>query len=91
MASVFTIPPQPRFLRLPDGRALAYEAVGPPGAPPIMHFHSIPSSRLEVFWEAASCGSLGYRVICPDRPGIGLSDHLPGRSLLDWPADAAGA
>ena len=78
-----------QFVRLPDGRALAYEDVGPRDGFPVMHFHGIPSSRLEVMWEADSCATNGVRVICPDRPGFGLSDHLPGRSLLDWPADVA--
>jgi pimeloyl-ACP methyl ester carboxylesterase len=27
------------------------------------------------------------RLICPGRPGIGLSDFQPGRRLLDWPED----
>jgi pimeloyl-ACP methyl ester carboxylesterase len=31
----------------------------------------------------------GVRVITPDRPGYRLSDPLPGRTLLDWPADVA--
>lgn len=76
-----------RFIRLPDGRALAFEDVGPPDGIPVFHFHGIPSSRLEVLWEADSCEAMGVRVICPDRPGFGLSDHLLGRSLLGWPAD----
>jgi pimeloyl-ACP methyl ester carboxylesterase len=32
---------------------------------------------------------LGVRLIAVDRPGIGLSDPLPGRSLISWPADVA--
>jgi pimeloyl-ACP methyl ester carboxylesterase len=32
---------------------------------------------------------VGARLIAVDRPGIGLSDPLPGRRLLDWPADVA--
>jgi pimeloyl-ACP methyl ester carboxylesterase len=31
---------------------------------------------------------MGYRLVVPDRPGFGQSDPLPGRTLLDWPADA---
>lgn len=77
------------FIRLPDGRALAYEDAGERDGSPVMHFHGIPSSRLEIMWEADSCAALGVRVICPDRPGFGLSDHAPGRTLLDWPADTA--
>jgi pimeloyl-ACP methyl ester carboxylesterase len=32
---------------------------------------------------------LGARIITIDRPGFGLSDFQPGRTLLDWPADVA--
>ena len=69
--------PQPQYVRLHDGRALAYLDVGPRDAPPVVHFRGIPCSRLEALWEADSCRALGVRVICPDRPGYGLSDHLP--------------
>src|SRR5438132_13833586 len=29
----------------------------------------------------------GVRLIAADRPGMGGSDHQPGRTVLDWPAD----
>lgn len=80
---------QPHFVRLRGGRALCYMDVGPPDAPPVFHFHGIPCSRLESMWEADACDALGVRVICPDRPGYGLSDRDPDRTLLDWPADVA--
>ena len=28
-------------------------------------------------------------MISPDRPGIGLSDPKPGRTVLDWAADVS--
>jgi len=31
----------------------------------------------------------GARLIAVDRPGMGLSDPKPGRTLLDWPRDVA--
>ena len=31
----------------------------------------------------------GVRLISPDRPGIGLSDPQPGRTVLDWARDVA--
>jgi pimeloyl-ACP methyl ester carboxylesterase len=31
---------------------------------------------------------MGYRLVVPDRPGFGQFDPKPGRTLLDWPADA---
>ena len=32
---------------------------------------------------------LGFRVIAPDRPGIGASPMIDGRKLSDWPAELA--
>jgi len=52
-----------------------------------MSFHGGLSCRLEVAFADELCRELGVRLIAPDRPGIGLSDFAPGRSLLDWPHD----
>ena len=35
------------------------------------------------------CQEAGIRLIAVDRPGIGLSDHQPDRTILDWPEDVA--
>jgi pimeloyl-ACP methyl ester carboxylesterase len=53
----------------------------------VFDFHGNPGSRLS-FWgrEDEVVGS-GARVISVDRPGIGLSDPSPGRTVADWPAD----
>jgi pimeloyl-ACP methyl ester carboxylesterase len=32
---------------------------------------------------------LGLRLIVLERPGFGISDFQPGRTLLDWPSDVA--
>ena len=50
-------------IELPDGR-------------PLLHFHSTPSSRTEwqVFGSDALAEELSLRIICVDRPGLGLSD-----------------
>jgi len=73
------------FVRLPDGRRLGYAEFGDPDGPPILYLHGFPGSRLEVGMIPIQ----GIRVISPDRPGYGLSDPKPGRSLLDWPHDVA--
>jgi len=77
---------------LPDGRALGYAECGDPGGVPVLHFHGTPSSRLDLmmpgFDEIAS--RLGVRYLALDRPGIGLSDPRPGRTILDWPVDVVG-
>jgi pimeloyl-ACP methyl ester carboxylesterase len=76
-------------IRLKDGRTLAYATYGDPQGKPVLHFHGTPSSRMEgnlpLVDESAT--RLGIRLIVPDRPGMGLSDSRPGRTLLDWPDD----
>lgn len=77
------------FVWLRDGRRLAYSELGDPDGIPIIHQHGMPGSRLEHEAEPELYRSLGVRVVTPDRPGYGLSDRAPHRSLLDWPLDVA--
>jgi pimeloyl-ACP methyl ester carboxylesterase len=72
-------------LTLSNGRKLGYAEYGDPHGEAAFYFHGWPSSRLQgsLFDEPAK--KHGMRLICPDRPGIGLSDLQPGRTLLDWP------
>lgn len=74
-------------IRLRDGRRLAYAERGPEDGPAVMLFHGTPGSRLEQHSDAATYDRLGLRYICVDRPGLGLSDPLPGRAISDWPDD----
>ena len=74
---------------LEGGRRLAYAEWGAPDGFPVVHFHGMPGSRLETHAPAGLYALLGIRFITVDRPGYGGSDPLPGRSLLDWPADVA--
>jgi len=76
-------------IKLRDGRSLGYAEYGDPQGKPVLHFHGTPSSRLEGTRPAVDeiATRLGARLIFPDRPGAGLSDFQPKRSLLDWPDD----
>jgi len=76
-----------QFLKLPDGRRLAYAEYGDPHGHPTLYFHGFPGSRLEAALAIESAAKAGVRLIAADRPGIGGSDRKPGRCLLDWPAD----
>ncbi|WP_152412668.1 alpha/beta fold hydrolase, partial [Nitrolancea hollandica] len=80
-------PPQSRILHLPGGRRLGYAEFGDPGGLPCFFFHGIPGSRLEAAFTEDLAAQHGIRVIGIDRPGMGLSDHVPNRRFLDWPAD----
>jgi pimeloyl-ACP methyl ester carboxylesterase len=79
----------PRFVRLPDGRRLAYAEYGAADGDPVLYFHGFPSSRREARLIHADALATGARIIAPDRPGYGDSDDAPGRTLADWAGDCA--
>jgi pimeloyl-ACP methyl ester carboxylesterase len=64
---------------------LAVDETGAPSGTPIFFFHGWPASRLQGSGFGVEGRELGARILSPDRPGIGLSSHQPGRTLLDWP------
>ena len=78
-----------KTIRLPDGRTLGYAESGDPAGSPVLHFHGSPGCRLDVMTPEFDriAERHGVRVLGLDRPGMGLSDPKPGRTILDWPAD----
>jgi pimeloyl-ACP methyl ester carboxylesterase len=72
-------------ITLPDGRKLGYLIVGE--GKPVLYFHGIPSSRLDVLFLKEIAGSRKLKVIGVDRPGFGLSTFAPRKSLRDFAAD----
>ncbi len=78
-------------IKLGDGRNLAYSEYGAPDGRPVFYFHGHPGSRRDwpAFDQKDAAGALNARVIAIDRPGYGLSDFKPDRSILDWPDDVA--
>ncbi len=72
-----------------DGRTIAYAEVGDPAGRPLVYFHGTPSSRLDAVAFAPAFRAAGIRAVALDRPGMGLSDPLGDRRLLDGPADVA--
>jgi pimeloyl-ACP methyl ester carboxylesterase len=78
-----------RKARLPDGRRLGYAEWGDPNGWPTLFFHGTPSSRLGLEWAEATAVEAGARVLSIDRPGHGLSDPAPRRTLLDWSRDVS--
>lgn len=74
-------------IRLRDGRRLGYAEWGDRGGLPLLYFHGWPGSRLEGRLGDEAARATGVRVIALDRPGMGLSDYQPSRSLADWPDD----
>ncbi|MCY1281510.1 3-oxoadipate enol-lactonase [compost metagenome] len=78
---------QPRRLRLPDGRTLAYQIYGEPAGRPLYYFHGFPGSRLQAALHHEQALAAGVCLVAPERPGFGHSDYQAGRSILGWPGD----
>jgi pimeloyl-ACP methyl ester carboxylesterase len=77
----------PETITLDDGRQLGYAECGDPDGVPLLVYHGFPNSRVfgALFDDVGR--ERGIRVITPDRPGMGVSDPDPDRTLLDWPDD----
>lgn len=69
-------------------RRIAFAEYGDPSGKPVFLCHGTPGSRRNRP-DDETTRALGVRLIAIDRPGCGRSDFLPGRTLLDWPADLA--
>ena len=78
-------------LSLRDGRRLGYSEYGKPDGEPGFYFHGHPGSRLEPQFADEAAADAGVRIIALDRPGYGLSDFQPHRTILDWPRDVGEA
>lgn len=81
--------PEPRTLRLRDGRALGFAEYGDPRGRPLVFFHGFPGSRLDGALVEGEARAARIRLIAPDRPGMGGSSARPGRGLLDWASDVS--
>lgn len=82
-------PGEPLLLERPGGRRLAYSELGDGAGPPLIYCHGFPSSRREALLLHPTALRLGIRILAPDRPGCGGSDHQPGRTLIEWADDVA--
>ncbi len=74
---------------LPDGRHLGYAEYGAPNGTPVLFFHGAPGSRHIHADMAAISAQRNIRLIAVERPGYGLSDAKPGRTMLDFADDVA--
>jgi pimeloyl-ACP methyl ester carboxylesterase len=71
------------------GRRLGFAEYGDPSGFPLFYFHGWPSSRIEARLADRVASELRLRLIAPERPGYGLSDFLPRRTIGDWPGDVS--
>ena len=74
-------------IALADGRKVQLEEYGEPSGAPALWFHGAFSSRLEAWCLDAPARELGLRVLSLDRPGVGGSDPLPGRTVTGYADD----
>jgi len=75
-------------IKLSGGRTLGFAEFGQTDGHPIFVFHGTPGSRFHLFSHLATKITQGnIRIIAPERPGYGLSDPKPDRTILDWAGD----
>lgn len=74
-------------VQLQDGRSLGYSEFGDPKGFPIINNHGGLLCRLDISPADEIARELGVRIISPDRPGLGRSDPLFGRTLFNWADD----
>lgn len=70
-----------------QGRTIGFAEYGSPSGIPAFFFHGAPGSRYDGIAYDESAKKLDVRIICPDRPGHGLSTFVPRRRLIDYPSD----
>ncbi len=76
-----------KWVRLHDGRRLGYLSCGDESGLTVFYCHGFPGSRLEVLLADRMAAYHSIRLVGVDRPGYGLSDAKPGRSLISWADD----
>lgn len=73
---------------LPDGRRLSYARYGQGGGKALLICHGDAQSRLGYRWRSPEAERHGIELICPERPGYGLSDPpARGYRFADWAQD----
>jgi len=68
------------------GHVLAYHQYGDPQGRPVLFFHGT-GSHVHGMLLHKPARQLGFRIIAPDRPGIGRSPFRPGWTLIELAED----
>lgn len=76
-------------VRITGGRRVGLLTLGDPDGTPVMLFHGEPGSRFGYELMDAPARERGVRLLCVERPGIGLSDPKDGHSVTGWAADTS--
>jgi pimeloyl-ACP methyl ester carboxylesterase len=73
-------------LRL-GGRVLGWYDLGDPDGCPVVNHHGGLLSGLDIAPADEAARRAGVRLLSPDRPGVGASDRVVGRTVTSWPDD----
>lgn len=84
-----TYPNEDNLVMLPSGRRLGYAEYGDPAGRPLVFLHGTPSTRMMFRLGDRAAREAGVRLIAPDRPGLGLSDPDPNRTIPGFADDVA--
>jgi pimeloyl-ACP methyl ester carboxylesterase len=74
-------------MTLPDGRRLAYQALGAQGAPVALVLHGTPVSSRQLAGLDRPARDRGLALIVPDRAGYGGSAYEPSRTIASSARD----
>ncbi|KAI9002492.1 Alpha/Beta hydrolase protein [Hyaloraphidium curvatum] len=79
-----------RYFTTSGGRRLCYRVYGTPSGRPILFLHGMPGSRYCFGPDAEQvCKDRNLFVVCPDRPGYGLSSLDPEGTTISVVRDLA--
>lgn len=81
------LPATDHFLRLRDGRTLAYRLSGAADGVPVLALHGTPGSRFKFSVAGAFAARHGLKLIAVDRWGYGATDPHPNPTLAAFTAD----
>lgn len=77
---------KPNFWEYSPGKFLAWNEYGDPAGKPVFYYHGWPSSRLQARLAHHLAREKNLRLIAMDRPGMGKSTFIAGRTVADWPS-----
>jgi pimeloyl-ACP methyl ester carboxylesterase len=75
-------------IEVSEGRCVGFAEFGPDDGAAVLWCHGGPGSRLEPAYIADKAAAEGWRLIGIDRPGYGLSNPQPGRTIAGWVLEA---
>ncbi len=78
---------RPQRVSLPGGRTLAFASYGAAAGVPVVYCHGGLSSHSDIAFADERARRLDVRLLAVDRPGIGDSSRVAGRSVADWAGD----